>query len=154
RDRLVFLADQPGLDALQLGHEFVDRDHQVADNGKVAQRLHANAPFSGGGVEKGGAGEPGLAVDHHAAASADAHAAGPAKGERAAHLGLDVVEGIENGAVLAQGDVIFLEAWFSILLRRVARYFQLDGFGHWFTSRLFPWLFPAFRTPACPEASA
>src|SRR6266567_3506001 len=39
--RPLFFADQPGLDTLQLGHEVGVLYDQVADDGKVAQRLYA-----------------------------------------------------------------------------------------------------------------
>src|SRR5260370_725462 len=92
-NRLWRLGNQPGLELLQLVHEVVEVDHQVANDRKVGQRFDAD----GGGIvlEKGGAGQLGLAVDHHAAAAAHAHAARPAIAERAVEVVLDVVESIE-----------------------------------------------------------
>ena len=81
-NRLFVSANEPGLDALQLAHEVSDFDHQVPDHGKIAQRLHPHRSSVPSVVRKeGGAGQFGLAVHHHPAASTNTHAAGPAKGE-------------------------------------------------------------------------
>src|SRR5213080_1696850 len=81
-NRLFVSANEPGLDALQLAHKVSDFDHQVPDHGKIAQRLHPHRSSVPSVVRKeGGAGQFGLAVHHHPAASTNTHAAGPAKGE-------------------------------------------------------------------------
>src|SRR5262249_56106679 len=91
RQRLLLLADEPGLDRGQLAHEVTDLDDEVANDRKVAERLHANRAWRVVGQERG-AGELGLAIDGHAAAATDAHPAGPALRQRAVHVILDVVE--------------------------------------------------------------
>src|SRR5262245_15678061 len=76
-ERFLFFADDPGLDGLQLVHEFGDLDDQVAHYGEKAQRFDADRARVVGRQESG-AGQLGLAIDHHPATAADPHPATPA----------------------------------------------------------------------------
>ena len=128
-DGLFFLADEPGLHFLQLAHEVVHGDDEIANDGKIAKGLDADG--SGRVVgEEGGAGELRLAVHHHAATSAHAHAAAPAIGEGAVLLVLYVVERVEDDPIAAEGDFEALEMRSGVGLRGVARDFEFDGVGH------------------------
>src|SRR5882672_4212558 len=73
RQRLLELAHDPRLDGDELPHEVADVDDEVADDGKVGERLDADRRRRVVGQERG-AGQLRLSVDHHAAAPADAHA--------------------------------------------------------------------------------
>src|SRR5262245_18838287 len=76
-DRLLFVADEPGFDGLQLVHEVGDLDDQVAHDGEIAQRFDADRAGIVGRQESG-AGQFRIAIDHHPATAADAHPATPA----------------------------------------------------------------------------
>src|SRR5262249_24981467 len=112
-----------------LGHEVGDLDDEVADHGKVAQRLHAYRARLVPGQERR-AGELRLAVDGHAATPADAHPAGPAIGQRAVEPVLDVVEAVEDRPVLTQRDVVPLGCRFAVRLRPVPGNLKRDGLRH------------------------
>src|SRR5262245_19839768 len=60
-ERLIFFADDPGFDGLQLVHELGDLDDQVAHYGEVAKRLDADRAWVVG-RQKSGAGQLRLAV--------------------------------------------------------------------------------------------
>jgi hypothetical protein len=128
-DGLFFLTNEPGLHFLELAHEVVHSDDEVADDGKIAERLDANGRRRVIG-EESGAGELWLAVDEHAATAADAHATGPAIGEGAVLLILYVVERVEDDPIAAEGNFEALETRSGVSLRRVARDFEFDGVGH------------------------
>src|SRR5262249_32672588 len=73
---LLLVADEPWLATLQLGHEVGDFDYQVTDYREVVQWLDTDGlPLSSVVRKKGGTGQLGLAVHHHAATSADPHPA-------------------------------------------------------------------------------
>src|SRR3989475_12390271 len=128
-ERLFFVADEPGLHALELTHEISHGNDQIADHGKIAQRLDA---YGSGSVvgQKSGPSKVRLAVYEHAAASADAHAARPAIGERAVLFILDIVKRVEDHPILAERDLEGFEIRGRVLLRRVTRDFEMDGVGH------------------------
>src|SRR5271166_6036982 len=81
-DRSWLLGDDVGIDALDLLNEIADRHHEVALDREVVQRFDGDSARREMAQERV-AGEPGLAVDHHPAASAHSHAAGPAERQRA-----------------------------------------------------------------------
>ena len=97
--------------------------------GKVAERLHADRSRRVVGQE-GGARQLRLAVDRHAAAAADAHAARPAVGQRAVDAVLDVVQAVEHDPVLRARDLVLVERELGLLLRTIPRDLQRDVVRH------------------------
>src|SRR5215208_4181830 len=126
---LLLGADEPRLDPRQLPHEVADLDDQVANDGKVAQRLYAHGA-RGVVRQEGGARQLRLAVDGHAAAPTDAHPARPAVRERSVQLVLDEVEAVKDHPVLRAGYLVLLVGDAGLLLRTIARHLQSDPIRH------------------------
>jgi hypothetical protein len=84
----------PGLHALELVHEALEIDDEIANDGEVREGRHLDAIAVVG--QRILAGEARGAVHHHAAAPTHGHAARPAVRERAVDLVLDVVEGVQH----------------------------------------------------------
>src|SRR5579859_6300429 len=115
--RQLLLADDPRLDRLQLVHEVAHVDHEVANDREVVERLdgHRSGPVV---AQEDVARELGYAVDHHPAASADAHAARPAVAQAAVDVRLDEVERVEHDhAVVRKRDLVGLQARLLIPVR-------------------------------------
>src|SRR2546428_12022152 len=81
RQTLV-LAHNPWTNLLELFHEDIHVNHQVLDDREMFQRLDPHRSRRELADERL-AGELRHPVDHHAAASADSHPAGPSESQRA-----------------------------------------------------------------------
>src|SRR5688572_29832493 len=128
-DWLLFVADDPGLHGNELAHEVADLHDEIADDGKVGERLHLH--WSGRVVgEECRAGQLGLAVHHHPAASAHAHAARPAIRQRAVELVLHMVQSVEDHPVLGTGNLVFRERHSRLDLGAIPRHLHRDSLGH------------------------
>ena len=137
-DRL--LVDQPRGDALDLLP--VDGVHvhdEVLEHGHVAHRLDLDDPVARGGqrlVEMGMAGEPGLAVDAHAARAADGGPTGAADADGAVEARLGLQDPLEHRAVRPELDRVLVPIRRLARLGVVAAQAQrevlrrLVGFGH------------------------
>ena len=97
--------------------------------GKVAERLHADRPGRVVRQERG-ARQLRLAVDRHAAAAADAHAARPAVRQRAVEAVLDVIQAVEHDPVLRARDLVLVERDLRLLFRTIPRDLQRDVVRH------------------------
>jgi hypothetical protein len=93
-----------GLMDSSLLDEVVDDDHQIALDREMRQRARS-APARV--VDRAGrsARQLGHAVDHHAAAAADGHAARPAEGQRGVELVLDVLQPCSTDMSSVNGTV-------------------------------------------------
>ena len=76
-----------------------DRHHQVALDRKVQERFDRSGSWLRS-RRNGLTGELRLAVDHHPAAAADRHSAGPAEGQRPIDMILDVLQRLQNRHVI------------------------------------------------------
>ena len=102
--------------------------------GKFAERLDRHRARGVVGQE-GRAGQPGLPVDVHPAAAADAHPARPPERQRRVDLVLDVVEPVEDRPLLAQRYVVLLPPRLRVLVGAVPRHPQADARRPCLTSR-------------------
>src|SRR5712692_2831428 len=120
-ERVLLLPDDPRFDGLQLVHEVLHVDDEVANDREVLERLDSDG--SGPVVaEEGVAGELRGSVDHHPAAPADAHPARPPIAEAAVNVRLDVVERVQDHhALVRERNVIRLEARCLVLFGIEAR---------------------------------
>src|SRR6266849_6117727 len=120
-ERVLLLPDDPRFDGLQLVHEVLHVDDEVANDREVLERLDSDG--SGPVVaEEGVAGELRGSVDHHPAAPADAHPARPPIAEAAVNVRLDVVERVQDHhALVREWNVIRLEARRLVLFGIEAR---------------------------------
>ena len=105
---VLHLSHEPRRHQYELPHEIADVDDEVADDGKVAERLDADRAGRVVG-EEGGARQLGLAVDGHPAASADPHAARPPVRERPVQVVLDVIQAVEHDPVLRARHLVLVE---------------------------------------------
>src|SRR6266700_2298934 len=133
-DRLLLVADQPGLHRAELGQEVGQLHDQVPDDREVRQRLDPYRSRRVVGQERA-AGELRLTVDVRAAAAADPHPARPAVRQGAVQLVLDVVQAVEYRPVVAQRYLVLVEARPVLLLRPVPGHLQGDLVRHLLTSR-------------------
>jgi hypothetical protein len=118
----------PRLHARELLHEIADVHDQVALDRKVLERLDPER--TGREVaQEATAGKLRLARHHHPAAAADRHAAGPAVGERAVHVILDVLQALQHGHVVRVRNLVGLEARLDVVRGVVAHDLQDDGAG-------------------------
>jgi hypothetical protein len=90
----------------------------------VAQRLHADHALIV--AQERLAGELRLAVDHHPAAAAHRHVAGPAIRERRVEVLLDVVQRVEHHPIVPEGHLVALKARLLVRLGVVPEYFKLN----------------------------
>ncbi len=104
--RLLLGDDHPRLHGLELLHEAVHLDHEIADDREVRER----SDLDGVAVvrERRLAGELRGAVHVHPAAAADGHPARPAVRERRVDLVLDVVQRVEDLPLGTTGDLVAL----------------------------------------------
>src|SRR5262249_52160456 len=117
--RFLLLSHDPRLDACKLAEEVTDLDDEIADDWKISERFDAHWSRTVVGQERR-TGKLWLAVDRHAAAAADAHAARPTIGQGAINAVFDVVETVEDHPLFRVRDFVLLEADARITLRSIA----------------------------------
>ena len=118
---LFLFSNDPRLDRFEFVHEVGHVDDEIADDGEVDQRFHAD--FVGIIVaQHRRAGELGFAVDHHAATPAHAHPTRPSKRKRAVDVVFDVVERVEDDPVIAELDLVRLLGRRVLFFRTIAQH--------------------------------
>ena len=131
RQRRLIGVNQPRLDLLELRKEVGQLRNQVTNHWEVAERFDANLRSRLRVVrQERGAGELGLAVDHHAATAADAHSARPAEGESAILCVLDVVQSVKDDPFAADWHFEAVEVRLGVAFGRIPCNLEGDGFCH------------------------
>ena len=136
--RARFFVDDVGFDRLELFDKRIGIHNQIFFDGKLIKRAHGD--FAHGGViaHKGGAGEFGFAVDHHAARAAHFHTARPAVGQLRFEIIFHQRECVQNRHVMRPFDIEHLRPRFFVDTRAVTHHFQFDGMAHDFFSPSAP----------------
>ena len=117
--RLLLGDDDPRLHGLELLHEAVHLDHEIADHREVRERRDLDRVAIA--RQRRLAGELRLAVHVHAAASAHGHPARPAVRERRVEFVLDEVQRVENLPLGPTRDFVALRLRHLVLVRIEAR---------------------------------
>src|SRR5213596_3611976 len=123
------VADDPWLDLRELSQELRHVDDQIADDGKVVQRFHADgARLMIRQVRR--ARQLRLAVHHHPAAPADTHPARPAERERPVEPILDVIQRVQHDPVVPKRHFVGLDGGFLVPFGTIPDHVQRDRGRH------------------------
>jgi hypothetical protein len=126
RHGLFLLANDPGLNALELFNERIQLKNQISENREIRQRLYTNRvriiiP------QKCRAAEFGNPVDHHPATATNSHSARPSECQASIRMILDVVKGVQHNPILAKRDFVGLKPRRFCLFGRITKDFQPNG---------------------------
>ena len=128
RQRPRFFRNQVGVYALELLDESIHADHKIAFDGEVRQRFDAHG--SGCQIpQECLARQRRDPVDHHSAASANRHAARPAKTQAAVDVILDLLQPLQHGHIVGVRDREGFPNRLAFLLGPKAHHLDLDRFG-------------------------
>jgi hypothetical protein len=115
-----------GLNGLQAFDKVGHIDHQIALNREVGQRLNLNA--FGVFAQEGFTGQLRHFVDHHAAGTADRHAAGPAIAEVRREVVFDITQRVQQRGLLIIRHFIERAVRCGVHFRVVAHHFNFQVF--------------------------
>ena len=120
------VADDVRLNGFQTFNKVGHIDHQIAFNREVSQRFNLNA--FGVFAQEGFTGQLWYFVHHHAAGTANRHAAGPAVAKIRREVIFDIAQRIQQRGLLVVGNFIESAVRCDIHFRVIAHHFDFHVF--------------------------